>query len=88
MAVDRRTFLEWPRPRAIWREARTSLASFVRTALPVFAAICVVAAVLEYAGALDRLGVALEPAMGVFALRRRPRFRSFSPRFARTVSRC
>ncbi|TYT63933.1 nucleoside recognition domain-containing protein [Natrialba swarupiae] len=68
MAVDRRTFLEWPRPRAIWREARTSLASFVRTALPVFAAICVVAAVLEYAGALDRLGVALEPAMGVFAL--------------------
>ncbi|MWV41590.1 nucleoside recognition domain-containing protein [Natrialba sp. INN-245] len=68
MAVDRRTFLEWPRPRAIWREARTSLASFVRTALPVFAAICVVAAILEYAGALDRLGVTLEPAMGVFAL--------------------
>ena len=37
LAVDRRTFLEWPRPRAIWREARRSLASFLTTALPVFA---------------------------------------------------
>nr|WP_228434496.1 nucleoside recognition domain-containing protein [Natrarchaeobaculum aegyptiacum] len=68
LAVDRRTYLEWPRPRAIWREARTSLASFVTTALPVFAGICVVAAVLEYVGALSRLGVVLAPAMGAFAL--------------------
>ncbi|EMA31065.1 nucleoside recognition domain-containing protein [Halobiforma nitratireducens] len=68
LAVDRRTYLEWPRPRAIWREARTSLASFVTTALPVFAVICVVAALLEYVGALDRLGAGLEPAMAAFAL--------------------
>ncbi|MDQ2050027.1 FeoB small GTPase domain-containing protein [Natronolimnohabitans sp. A-GB9] len=68
LAVDRRTFLEWPRPRAIWREARSSLASFVTTALPVFAGICVVAALLEYLGALERLGTVLEPAMAAFAL--------------------
>jgi ferrous iron transport protein B len=68
LAVDRRTFLERPRPSAIWREARTSLASFVTTALPVFAAICVVAALLDYAGVLERLGVALAPAMGAFGL--------------------
>ncbi|QRV17268.1 50S ribosome-binding GTPase [Haloterrigena salifodinae] len=60
LAVDRRTRLERPRPRAIWREARSSLASFVTTALPVFAAICVVAALLEYVGALERLGAVLE----------------------------
>ncbi|MFC4436644.1 MULTISPECIES: nucleoside recognition domain-containing protein [Natrialbaceae] len=68
LAADRRTFLEWPRPRAIWREARTSLASFVTTALPVFAGICVVAALLDDAGALERLGGALAPAMGAFGL--------------------
>ncbi|NGM68453.1 ferrous iron transporter B [Natronolimnobius sp. AArcel1] len=68
LAVDRRTFLERPRLRAIWREARTSLASFLKTALPVFALICVVAALLEYVGALTRLGGVLEPAMSVFAL--------------------
>nr|WP_246084322.1 nucleoside recognition domain-containing protein [Salinadaptatus halalkaliphilus] len=68
LSVDRRTFLEWPRPRAIWREARTSLASFLTAALPVFAGICVVAALLEYVGALERLGTGLAPAMGAFAL--------------------
>ncbi|MCU4972642.1 50S ribosome-binding GTPase [Halobacteria archaeon AArc-m2/3/4] len=68
LAVDRRTFLEWPRPRAIWREARSSLASFVTTALPVFAGICVVAALLEYAGALEKLGTGLAPAMAAFTL--------------------
>ncbi|ELY60551.1 ferrous iron transport protein [Natronococcus amylolyticus DSM 10524] len=68
LAVDRRTFLEWPRPRAIWREARSSFASFLTTALPVFAGICVVAALLEYVGALERLGDALVPAMGAFGL--------------------
>ncbi|MDG5817772.1 nucleoside recognition domain-containing protein [Natronococcus sp. A-GB7] len=68
LAVDRRTFLEWPRPRAVWREARSSLASFLTTALPVFAGICVVAALLEYVGVLERLGDALVPAMGAFGL--------------------
>lgn len=68
LAVDRRTFLEWPRPRAIWREARRSLASFLTTALPVFAGICVVAALLEYVGALERLGAVLEPAIAAFGL--------------------
>ncbi|WP_049926727.1 nucleoside recognition domain-containing protein [Halopiger goleimassiliensis] len=68
LAVDRRTFLEWPRPRAVWREARGSLESFLTTALPVFAGICVVGALLEYVGALERLGGVLEPTMAVFSL--------------------
>ncbi|WP_339104779.1 nucleoside recognition domain-containing protein [Haloterrigena salinisoli] len=68
LAVARRTFLERPRPRAVWREARSSLDGFVTTALPVFAAICVVAALLDYVGALEGLGTVLEPAMAAFAL--------------------
>ncbi|TYL40121.1 GTP-binding protein [Natronococcus pandeyae] len=68
LATDRRTYLEWPRPRAVWREARTSLASFVTTALPIFVGICAAAALLDYAGALERLGGALAPAMGAFGL--------------------
>ncbi|WP_121742080.1 nucleoside recognition domain-containing protein [Natronorubrum halophilum] len=68
LAVDRRTFLEWPRPAAILREARRSLASFVATALPVFAGLCVAAALLDYAGALERFGTVLGPAMAAFAL--------------------
>nr|WP_309138888.1 nucleoside recognition domain-containing protein [Haloterrigena gelatinilytica] len=35
---------------------------------PVFAGICVVAALLDYLGALERLGAVLEPAMAAFAL--------------------
>lgn len=68
MAVDGRNFLEWPRPGAVWREARGSLRSFVVTALPVFAGICVVAALADWLGAIDRLGAALGPAMGLFGL--------------------
>ncbi|GAB7018553.1 nucleoside recognition domain-containing protein [Halostagnicola bangensis] len=68
LAVDRRTFLQRPRARAIWREARASLSSFITTALPVFAGICVVAALLDYLGALERMGVGLEPAMAAFTL--------------------
>ena len=68
LAVDRRTFLERPRPRAVWREARGSLASFVTTALPVFVGICIAAALLEYAGVLERLAVVLAPAMAAFGL--------------------
>jgi ferrous iron transport protein B len=68
LAADGRSFLERPRPRAVWREACTSLSSFVTTALPVFAGICVAAASLEYVGALERLGDVLAPAMGSFGL--------------------
>ncbi|ELY58646.1 nucleoside recognition domain-containing protein [Natronolimnohabitans innermongolicus] len=68
LAVDRRTFLERPRLRAIWREARSSIASFLTTALPVFAGICVIAALFDYAGVLERAGRVLEPAMAAFAL--------------------
>ncbi|MXV63575.1 ferrous iron transporter B [Natronorubrum sp. JWXQ-INN-674] len=68
LAVDRRSFLEWPRPSAIWREARSSIASFVTTALPIFVGICIAAALLEYVGLLDRFGSVLEPAMTAFAL--------------------
>jgi ferrous iron transport protein B len=68
MAVDGRNFLEWPRPNAIWREARGSLRSFVSTALPVFVGICVVAALADWLGAIERLGSALGPAMAPFDL--------------------
>ena len=68
MAIEGRTFLQWPSPSAIWREARGSLRSFIVTALPVFIGICVVAALADWLGAIERLGSALGPAMGVFNL--------------------
>lgn len=68
MAIEGRTFLQWPSPSAIWREARGSLRSFIVTALPVFIGICVVAALADWLGAIERLGSALGPAMGAFNL--------------------
>ncbi len=66
--VDRRTFLQWPDPRAVAREAWSALREFFVKALPVFVLITFVAALLDEAGAIDRLGGVLGPAMGVFNL--------------------
>jgi ferrous iron transport protein B len=66
--VDRRTFLQWPDLSAVAREAWSALREFVVKALPIFALITVIAAVLDRSGAIDGLGSALGPAMGLFNL--------------------
>ncbi|WP_129115246.1 nucleoside recognition domain-containing protein [Halegenticoccus tardaugens] len=66
--AGRRAFLTRPSARAVGREAWGSIRGFFRTALPVFACICVVAALLDRIGAIDALGEALGPVAGAFGL--------------------
>ncbi|MGH9004739.1 MAG: nucleoside recognition domain-containing protein, partial [Acidimicrobiia bacterium] len=68
LLVEGRTFLEWPRFEAVWREARFTLSSFLRKALPIFFAITVVASLVAWAGILDLGARLLEPAMAAFGL--------------------
>ncbi len=66
--IDRRTFLQWPDPRAVAREAWSALREFVVKAVPVFVLITFVAAALDEGGVIDALGGVLGPVMGVFDL--------------------
>ncbi|MHC3437713.1 nucleoside recognition domain-containing protein [Natrialbaceae archaeon A-gly3] len=66
--IDRRTFLQPPDPRAVARETWSALREFLLKALPVFALITFVAAALDEAGVIDRLGSVLGPAMAAFDL--------------------
>jgi len=66
--IERRTFLNWPDPRAVAREGWSALREFFAKALPVFVVITFVAAILDRLGAIDVLGGVLEPAMGLFNL--------------------
>lgn len=66
--IERRNFLSAPDVGAVAREAWSALREFFVKALPIFAGICVVAAVLDRAGVIDSLGGALGPVMSVFAL--------------------
>ncbi len=66
--IDGRTFLEWPTPAAVWREARFALVSFLRKALPIFFAITAVASLIAWAGVLDLGARVIQPAMAVFGL--------------------
>ncbi len=63
-----RDFLQLPRLKDIWRESWSVFKQFVRLALPVFFLICIVAAVLQWAGALDFLSDSLTPVMSFFHL--------------------
>ena len=66
--IDRRTFLQWPDPRAVAREAWSALREFVVKALPIFVLITFVAALLDRAGVIDALGSVLGPVMALFNL--------------------
>ncbi|MBP83580.1 MAG: GTP-binding protein [Verrucomicrobiales bacterium] len=60
--------LHKPSIRGISREVVESIHQFVIMALPIFAAICFVAATLAYFGILDALGRVLQPLMALFSL--------------------
>ena len=66
--VDRRTFLSWPDPKAVAREAWSAIREFFAKALPVFVVITFVAAALDRLGVIDALGSVLGPAMSLFNL--------------------
>lgn len=63
-----RDFLQWPSPAAIGRDTWDVVRQFFVLALPVFLAICVVASLLEWMGALDGLATWLAPVMAAFNL--------------------
>ena len=66
--VDRRTFLTWPDPKAVAREAWSALREFFVKALPVFVVITFVAAALDRLGVIDAMGSIIGPAMALFNL--------------------
>ncbi len=63
-----RVFLTWPRPRAIWLEARGAVVEFFRRAFPAFLLITAVASLLHWLGALQAASAVFEPAMAIFRL--------------------
>jgi Fe2+ transport system protein B len=68
LVVRNRTFMEWPEPATLWREAASTLRQFFRQALPVFFVICVIASYLAHWGVVDRAAAMLAPLMGIFNL--------------------
>ena len=68
LLTEGRVFLTWPRPRAIWLEARGVVREFLRRALPVFFLITAAASLLHWLGALQAATAVLEPAMAIFRL--------------------
>ena len=68
LAVAGQDFLQWPKPGAVLRETWSVLAEFFRKSLPIFLAICVIAALAQYSGILALLQGALKPLMAAFRL--------------------
>jgi ferrous iron transport protein B len=66
--IEHRTFLEFPRWSAIWREAKGTLNQFFTNAIPIFLVITLIASVLDWLGILNGLGGLINPAMGLFRL--------------------
>ncbi|MBK1883765.1 50S ribosome-binding GTPase [Luteolibacter pohnpeiensis] len=63
-----RSFLQWPKPLAIWWKIKSSLLQFLFQAMPIFLLICIVGAVLEQIGLLTTLATLLSPALSIFHL--------------------
>jgi Fe2+ transport system protein B len=68
LLVEGRSFLELPRPIAIWREARSTLSQFFLQAIPIFLGITIIASLLDWLGVLSALSGVLSPVMGLFRL--------------------
>jgi len=68
LSMDRPTFLEWPRPRATWAEARTTIIHFFRRAMPIFLGITVVASLLDWMGVINVISNWMRPLMRAFDL--------------------
>ncbi|MXZ46478.1 MAG: ferrous iron transporter B [Chloroflexi bacterium] len=68
LLIEPRTFLTRPSLAAVGEETRGMVSAFLRTAVPTFFAIAMVASLLDWSGVLDAAGRVLGPAMAVFAL--------------------
>ena len=68
LMTEGRVLLTWPRPRAVWLEARGVIPEFFRRAVPVFFLITAAASLLHWLGALEAASTVVEPAMALFRL--------------------
>jgi Fe2+ transport system protein B len=68
LVIDGRNFIEWPRPSAIWREARIIVVHFFRRAMPIFIGITFIASLLDWTGVLAAASRVLGPIMSFFNL--------------------
>jgi ferrous iron transport protein B len=68
LSMDKPTFLERPRPAAIWAEARGTILHFFRRAMPIFVGITVLASILDWVGIINKLANVVRPAMTAFNL--------------------
>lgn len=68
LMASARPFMQWPTASALWREAKGVVRQFLVLAMPVFAAICVVASLLAHLGVFDATAQFLGPVMRLFNL--------------------
>jgi len=68
LSMDKPTFLELPRPKAIWAEARGTILHFFRRAMPIFIAITVIASLLDWIGVISVISRWVQPVMTAFNL--------------------
>jgi Fe2+ transport system protein B len=68
LSMDKPTFLEIPRPKAIWAEARITIIHFFRRAMPIFIVITVIASVLDWMGVINVISKWVHPLMAAFNL--------------------
>jgi len=68
LSMDKPTFLELPRPKAIWAEARSTIIHFFRRAMPIFIGITIVASVLDWMGVINIIARRVQPVMTLFNL--------------------
>ncbi len=68
LVLERRVFLQRPRAVDVWREASVSTGQFLTTAVPIFLALTLTAAVLAWSGVLNWLAGALSPTLALVRL--------------------
>lgn len=66
--LHERAFLQWPHPRAVGWRVKSAVRQFLFQAMPVFVAICLVAALLEHWGVIASLSAHLSPVLALFQL--------------------
>ncbi len=68
LVIDGRIFLQMPQLKDVWREAFSTIKSFLRQAVPIFFAITIIASVLDFFGVVNWVVALLSPAMSIFNL--------------------
>lgn len=66
--LHERAFLQWPSLRAVVWRVKAALGQFLKQAMPIFLAICLVAALLEHVGVMAWLAAGAAPLMALVQL--------------------